>query len=41
MAGVGRVTLLDGEDVAEEDLGANYFVREDDVGKKVRLVDQE
>ncbi|GAA5834452.1 hypothetical protein JCM11251_007012 [Rhodosporidiobolus azoricus] len=34
LAGVGTVTLLDGEDLLEEDLGANYFVREDEVGQK-------
>lgn len=35
LAGVGNVTLLDGQEVAEEDLGANFFLREDEVGKKV------
>lgn len=37
LAGVGNLTLLDGEDLREEDLGANYFAREDEVGRKVRL----
>lgn len=36
LAGVGTVTLLDDQDVSGEDLGANFFLREDDVGKKVR-----
>ncbi|KAL7337037.1 hypothetical protein BJY59DRAFT_751387 [Rhodotorula toruloides] len=34
LAGVGQLTLLDGEDLLEEDLGSNYFAREDEVGKK-------
>jgi len=35
LAGVGTVTLLDDAEVDEQDLGANYFVREDEVGHKV------
>lgn len=35
LAGVGNVTLLDERDVEEMDLGANYFLREEEVGKKV------
>lgn len=35
LAGVGKVTLLDGAEVEEDDLGANYFVREEQVGQKV------
>jgi molybdopterin/thiamine biosynthesis adenylyltransferase len=35
LAGVGNVTLLDEKNVEEMDLGANYFVREEEVGKKV------
>ncbi|SCZ97930.1 BZ3500_MvSof-1268-A1-R1_Chr3-3g06463 [Microbotryum saponariae] len=35
LAGVGQVTLLDEHDVQEQDLGANFFLREDDVGQKV------
>lgn len=38
LAGIGSLALLDGEDLQEEDLGANYFVREDEVGQKVRSV---
>ncbi|GJN88880.1 hypothetical protein Rhopal_001851-T1 [Rhodotorula paludigena] len=34
LAGIGSLTLLDGEDLLEEDLGSNYFAREDEVGKK-------
>ncbi|BGP53900.1 E1 ubiquitin-activating protein aos1 [Rhodotorula sphaerocarpa] len=30
LAGIGSLALLDGEDLQEEDLGANYFVREDE-----------
>lgn len=37
LAGVGTVTLLDDKDVVEDDLGANFFLREEDVGLKVRL----
>lgn len=36
LAGVGTVTLLDDKDVVEDDLGANFFLREEDVGLKVR-----
>lgn len=35
LAGVGKITLLDSEDVKESDLGANYFLREEEVGLKV------
>lgn len=35
LAGVGTVTLLDDKDVVEDDLGANFFLREEDVGLKV------
>ncbi|GAA6056652.1 hypothetical protein JCM3770_006329 [Rhodotorula araucariae] len=34
LAGIGSLTLLDGEDLQEEDLGSNYFAREDEVGGK-------
>lgn len=36
LAGVGALTLLDGDDLEPEDLGANYFVTEHDIGQKVR-----
>lgn len=35
LAGIGNLTLLDDQSVQEEDLGANFFLREDDVGKFV------
>jgi ubiquitin-like 1-activating enzyme E1 A len=35
LAGVGSITLLDAEDVRADDLGANFFLREEDVGTKV------
>ncbi|KAM0751876.1 hypothetical protein T439DRAFT_325070 [Meredithblackwellia eburnea MCA 4105] len=34
LAGIGNLTLLDDKDVSEEDLGANFFLREEDVGRK-------
>lgn len=36
LAGVGALTLLDGEDLEPEDLGADYFATEHDIGQKVR-----
>jgi ubiquitin-like 1-activating enzyme E1 A len=35
LAGVGRLVIVDGGDVAPEDLGCNFLLREEDVGKKV------
>lgn len=32
LAGVGRLTVIDDDQVVEEDLGAGFFFREDDVG---------
>ena len=37
LAGVGTVTLLDEAAVEEPDLGANFFLRETDIGQKVIL----
>ena len=37
LAGIGKLVIVDGEDVAEEDLGTGFFFRDEDVGKKVRL----
>jgi ubiquitin-like 1-activating enzyme E1 A len=37
LAGIGRLIVIDSEDVAEEDLGAGFFFRDEDVGRKVRL----
>ncbi|PFH53918.1 hypothetical protein AMATHDRAFT_717 [Amanita thiersii Skay4041] len=33
LAGIGRLVIVDGETVSEEDLGAGFFFRDDDVGK--------
>jgi ubiquitin-like 1-activating enzyme E1 A len=37
LAGINSLTIIDDEPVTEEDLGAQYFVREEDVGKPVSL----
>lgn len=37
LAGIGKLIILDGEEVTEEDLGAGFFFRDEDVGKKVRF----
>ncbi|KAL7280198.1 hypothetical protein ACG7TL_006617 [Trametes sanguinea] len=34
LAGIGKLIVVDPEDVAEEDLGASFFFRDEDVGKK-------
>ncbi|KAJ4482268.1 hypothetical protein J3R30DRAFT_3458188 [Lentinula aciculospora] len=34
LAGIGKLILVDADDVEEEDLGAGFFFRDDDVGKK-------
>jgi len=34
LAGVGKLTLLDDKDIAEEDLGSGFFFREEEVGQK-------
>lgn len=36
LAGLGQVCILDSTMTTEEDLGANYFLTEEDVGKKTR-----
>jgi ubiquitin-like 1-activating enzyme E1 A len=36
LAGIGTLVMVDGGDVSEEDLGAGFFFRDEDVGKKVR-----
>ena len=36
LAGIGKLIIWDGEDVVAEDLGAGFFFRDEDVGKKVR-----
>lgn len=35
--GIGSLTIVDSEQVTEDDLGAQYFVREEDIGRNVRL----
>jgi len=37
LAGIGSLTVLDSEDVVEEDLGAQFFVSEEHVGMNVCL----
>ncbi|KAF8527508.1 hypothetical protein BU17DRAFT_81694 [Hysterangium stoloniferum] len=34
LAGIGSLIVVDPKDVSEEDLGAGFFFREDDIGKK-------
>lgn len=38
LAGIGKLILVDEDNVAEEDLGAGFFFRDDDVGKKASLL---
>lgn len=38
LAGIGSITLLDPDAVTEEDLGAQFLVAEEDVGRNVRVV---
>lgn len=35
LAGIGKLIILDSEDVQDEDLGAGFFFLESDIGKKV------
>lgn len=35
LAGISSLTIVDDDPVTEEDLGTQYFLREDDVGKPV------
>lgn len=37
LAGISSLTIIDDEVVNEEDFGAQYFVREEDIGKPVSL----
>ena len=37
LAGIGKLIVMDGENVSEEDLGAGFFFRDGDVGLKVRF----
>ncbi|KAJ7696031.1 SUMO1 activating enzyme subunit [Mycena rosella] len=34
LSGVGRLVIMDGDEVIEEDLGSGFFFRDEDVGKK-------
>ncbi|TFK40631.1 hypothetical protein BDQ12DRAFT_601382 [Crucibulum laeve] len=34
LAGIGKLVIVDGDEVTEEDLGAGFFFRDEDVGKK-------
>lgn len=36
LAGIGKLIIVDDQDVSAEDLGAGFFFRDEDVGKKVR-----
>lgn len=35
LAGIGALTIIDPDVVREEDLGAQFFLREEDIGKSV------
>ena len=35
LAGIGKLIVVDDQDVAEEDLGTGFLFREEDVGQKV------
>lgn len=35
LAGIGKLIIVDGENISEEDLGAGFFFRDGDVGLKV------
>lgn len=35
LAGIGKLIIVDDAEVTEEDLGAGFFFRDEDVGKKV------
>jgi ubiquitin-like 1-activating enzyme E1 A len=37
LSGIGKLVIMDGGEVMEEDLGSGFFFRDEDVGKKVRL----
>jgi len=38
LAGIGKLLIVDGGSVSEEDLGAGFFFRDEDVGSKVRII---
>lgn len=35
--GIGSLTIVDSEQVTEDDLGAQYYVREEDIGRNVSI----
>ena len=35
LAGIGKLVIVDDEIVSQEDLGAGFFFRDEDVGQKV------
>ena len=35
--GIGSLTIVDSEQVIEDDLGAQYYVREEDIGRNVSI----
>lgn len=37
LAGIRSLTIIDNDPVTEEDLGTQYFIREEDVGKPVNI----
>lgn len=36
LAGIGKLIIMDSDNVTEEDLSSGFFFRDEDVGKKVR-----
>ena len=38
LAGIGKLVIIDDESVSEEDLGAGFFFRDEDVSKKVTIL---
>lgn len=36
LAGIGKLVIVDGDNVVEEDLGCGFFFRDEDIGRKVR-----
>jgi len=38
LAGVGKLIIVDHENITEEDLGCCFFFRDEDVGQKVRTL---
>lgn len=35
LSGIGKLIIVDDKEVKEEDLGAGFFFRDEDIGKKV------